>query len=256
MDFALERLYEHVKTAKLLPEETLFVGVQDVACYVIEVSYEPSSPSREIMDEPRRVWIDKDRFLVVRFLQTGESTLLKKGKANPVRFQWTLTFNTIKLNEAPQSSLPRETRPRNVEKTEFLGLRAPSFTLEDQTGRKVQLAQFKGRIVVLFFWSPLYDSSKEAIQVLEKLLADRAGEGVEVLGIVGSHWEEASAWLLKNGHTLPTLNDRRGEVTRNYEVQIMPTLIILDREGKVASYTQGRDCIKGVQANVDKAGIP
>ncbi|MBZ5536478.1 MAG: hypothetical protein LAO31_11025 [Acidobacteriia bacterium] len=106
MDFSLERLSEHVRTAKLLPEETLMVGAQDVACYVIEIRFEPSSPPKDGKDEPQVVWIDKDRFLVVRFFQTGESALLKKGRPKPVRFQWTLTFNTIKLNEPPQAGLP------------------------------------------------------------------------------------------------------------------------------------------------------
>ena len=100
MDFSLERLDEHVKTAKLLREETLMVGVQDVACYVIEIRFEPSSPAKDGKEEPQVVWIDKDRSLVVRFVQTGEIALLKRGTPKPVRFQWTLTFNTIKLNEA------------------------------------------------------------------------------------------------------------------------------------------------------------
>jgi peroxiredoxin len=256
MDFSLERLNEHVKAAKLLPEETIMVGVQDVVCYVVEISYEPSPSSKNVAVQPQVVWIDKDRFLIVRFHQTGESALIKKGRPQPARFQWTLTFNTIKLNETPQAGPLLNTLPRNDEKTEFLGSRGPIFTLEDLNGHKVQLTRFRGRIVVLYFWSPLNDPSKEGIPVLEKLRADQDREGVEVWGIVGSHWEEASAWLQKNGHTLPMLIDRRSEVTRKYEVQIIPTLVILDREGKIASYTRGRDCIKGVQAKVEKAGVP
>ncbi|HLI16540.1 MAG TPA: thioredoxin-dependent thiol peroxidase [Acidimicrobiales bacterium] len=61
---------------------------------------------------------------------------------------------------------------------------APPFTLADEEGRPVSLADFAGRRVVVYFY-PADDTpgcTKEACQFNE-LLPDFASSGVEVLGI-------------------------------------------------------------------------
>ena len=124
-----------------------------------------------------------------------------------------------------------------------IGDKAPDFTLKDETGEAVSLAQFRGRNVVLVFY-PM-DFSGTCTKELKSLAAtsDQYEAGnAEVIGIsVDSHHahkafkhrEELSARLLSDFHP-------KGAVAQQYDAYL-PELgfanratFVIDKDGVIA----------------------
>ncbi len=97
------------------------------------------------------------------------------------------------------------------------GDRAPAFTLPDDAGAKVSLAQFSGAPVVVYFY-PADDTpgcTKEACQFNDNLRAfDRAG--ITVLGISPDDAQSHAAFRRKYGLKFPLLSDTAHKVMERY----------------------------------------
>ena len=123
------------------------------------------------------------------------------------------------------------------------GSPAPDFTLPDQDGNRVSLADFRGRTVVLVFYpsdfSPVCTDQLSAYQ-------DRLGEfeerGVQVLGISVDGAFCHKAFQSHLGLTIPLLADfhPKGEVAKAYGIwsedfgQSGRGLVLVGPDGAVA----------------------
>lgn len=97
------------------------------------------------------------------------------------------------------------------------GDNAPSFTLPDQDGRQVDLAGYRGRKVLVYFY-PKDDTpgcTKEACQFNEAL-PDFTGSGVDVLGISADGAESHRRFRAKYGLGFPLLIDANHSVATEY----------------------------------------
>ena len=83
---------------------------------------------------------------------------------------------------ARPNSCPPPRRPAAV-LTPLQGKPAPAFTLEDLKGRKVSLASYKGKAVLINFWATWCGPCKIETPWLIELRNRYAAQGFEVLGI-------------------------------------------------------------------------
>ena len=75
------------------------------------------------------------------------------------------------------SGVRRNTSPRS------LGKPAPGFTLEDLSGKKVSLASYKGKAVLINFWATWCAPCKIETPWLIELRNQYAAQGFEILGV-------------------------------------------------------------------------
>jgi peroxiredoxin (alkyl hydroperoxide reductase subunit C) len=119
---------------------------------------------------------------------------------------------------------------------------APDFTLRDQDGEEVSLADFRGRKVLLVFYpmdfSPVCSDQLSIYQEVKPQLAEK---GVELLGISVDHSYAHKAFQEKLGIDTTLLADfePKGEVSRAYGSYLdigfsNRTLVLVDEEGTVA----------------------
>ena len=100
-----------------------------------------------------------------------------------------------------------------------LGTKAPEFTLLNQDGKEVSLSDFKGRKVVLYFYSKdnTAGCTKQACGFAE-IYPDFLEKGAEVIGVskdsVESHKKFADKYNLK----FTLLSDTDKEVIQSYDV--------------------------------------
>lgn len=124
-----------------------------------------------------------------------------------------------------------------------VGAKAPDFTLRDQDGEAVSLADFKGRRVLLVFY-PLDFSPvcSDQLSIYQEVKSELGEQGVELLGIsVDSHWAH-KAFQEKLGIDTTLLADfePKGEVARAYGSYLdgagiaNRTLVLVDEGGNVA----------------------
>ena len=122
------------------------------------------------------------------------------------------------------------------------GEAAPDFTLRDQDGEKVSLADFRGRKVLLVFYpmdfSPVCSDQLSLYQEVKPELSEK---GVELLGISVDHSYAHRAFRDKLGIDTTLLADfePKGEVSRAYDSYLdlgfsNRTLVLVDEDGKVA----------------------
>ncbi len=130
-------------------------------------------------------------------------------------------------------------------------IQAPPLTLHSVDGGAVNLADSRGKIVVLSFgatWVPL--AAKE-LPALQKLAERYANRGVNFYWVSINSAKpgaknyasdaELQAFAQKNGLRLMALRDPDQAAYRAFGVEALPTVIILDREGKVSRKHVGFD---------------
>jgi peroxiredoxin Q/BCP len=128
------------------------------------------------------------------------------------------------------------------------GDKAPAFTLLDQAGNKVKLADFKGRRVLLFFY-PKADTpgcTAQACGLRDAASAGDIGDGTVVLGISPDKPAKQAKFDEKYGLGYPLLADEDHAVAEAYEAWgeksmygkkyfgIIRSAFLIDEKGKVA----------------------
>jgi len=117
--------------------------------------------------------------------------------------------------------------------------KAPAFTLEDHTGKKVSLSDFAGKIVVLEWVNPDCPVSRSFYTngTMKSLATKYAPKGVVWLAINTTHYftsEKNREWVEKNGLPYPILNDQPGDVGRAYGAKTTPDMRVIDKSGRIA----------------------
>ena len=122
------------------------------------------------------------------------------------------------------------------------GAQAPDFTLRNQDGENVSLADYRGRKVLLVFYpmdfSPV---CSDQLSIYQEVKPELAEKGVEILGISIDHAYAHKAFQEKLGIDTPLLADfePKGEVARAYGAYIERTghanrsLVLVDTEGTI-----------------------
>jgi thiol-disulfide isomerase/thioredoxin len=123
------------------------------------------------------------------------------------------------------------------------GAIAPDFTAYTPEGKAVKLSHYKGKVVVLDFWSTWCGPCQTSMPHLEKVYQQVKDSGVVVLALCV--WDEKDAyekWLVakKGVYTFPTLFDSAGRGKDNiaaskYQVTGIPTQYVIGKDGRIAA---------------------
>ena len=123
------------------------------------------------------------------------------------------------------------------------GKQAPGFALPALDGRTISLADYRGRYVVVSFWASWCGPCRMEAPVLRTFYArTHKTADYELLAISLDETHEAAqsaatAWKMP----FPVLLDHKGQVSNEYRVEGIPTLVVIDRAGKVQYSSVGFD---------------
>lgn len=116
------------------------------------------------------------------------------------------------------------------------------FTLQDPDGRPVRLSDLKGNVVVLSFWATWCPPCREEIPHLDAMNKRYQGKPVRILGAnVDRQGADLKQWLAEQKLSFPVVADVGGKVSEQYGVSGIPTLLVIDKEGKIRHRTEGFD---------------
>lgn len=124
------------------------------------------------------------------------------------------------------------------------GVAAENFVLpvaaNGDDGARISLQDLKGKPVLLDFWASWCGPCAMQAPILERMSKKYADKGLVVLGVnVDDSVDVTRAYALRKGLSYPMLVDDDSSVQRAYGVKRLPSLVLIDREGKVVSYTTG-----------------
>lgn len=106
-------------------------------------------------------------------------------------------------------------------------------------GDAVDVADYRGKVVVLVFFAAWSQPAIEAIETIEKALPKWPAEDVQLFGVsLDSKIEPLEALARQHKITWPVVCDGRGwesPIVRGFGINSLPTVWLLDREGKLRS---------------------
>jgi thiol-disulfide isomerase/thioredoxin len=130
---------------------------------------------------------------------------------------------------------------------------APGFALKSLSGDTVSLDAYKGKVVLLDFWATFCGPCIKAMPQLQKLNDRHAAEGFAVLGIATD--EEGAKVIApvaaKTKVKYPILVSDAA-AWKNYEVETLPALFLIDRDGKIVKRFGGNTDHKTIEQEVER----
>ncbi|MBX6723996.1 MAG: TlpA family protein disulfide reductase, partial [Dactylosporangium sp.] len=100
-------------------------------------------------------------------------------------------------------------------------------------GSELQLADLRGRPVVINFWASWCQPCRDEAAVLEHFAAEYGPRGVAFVGVnVWDNEQQARAFLEEFGISYPNGTDVRGSAAIEYGLTGLPETFFLDRQGR------------------------
>jgi methylamine dehydrogenase accessory protein MauD len=115
-----------------------------------------------------------------------------------------------------------------------VGSAAPDFELPDLAGGRQTLAQFRGRRVLLIFFSPKCPHCIEMVPDIAALAADGRDGGPLPLVISTGDADENRRLIEPHGLQCPVLLQKQMEVATQYQISGTPMGYLLDEQGTIA----------------------
>jgi peroxiredoxin len=109
---------------------------------------------------------------------------------------------------------------------------APDFTLPDLEGHIHMLSDYRGRLVIVNFWSAECPHSQRVDNFLQAYRAEW-GEAVVILSIAsnGNESQEMISRIARNRNLQVVLRDAEQAVAERYEALATPHVYLIDRQG-------------------------
>lgn len=137
------------------------------------------------------------------------------------------------LTVAIVQAMEKEEQPDNLPGLR-IGVKAPDFELENLSGEKVKLSDYRGKKVILNFWATWCPPCKKEMPAMEKFY-QKAGDDVEILAVNIDPQYNVKEFTDKLGITFPILLDKKDEVNSAYSVMTIPTTYFINEEGLITN---------------------
>ena len=169
----------------------------------------------------------------------------KNGREPPpgIELKFALTYDNVAYDSAVDQKLFEVAPPADAAKLANLddpiamtlvGKPAPAVELPTLDGGKFNLAEQKGKIVVLDFWATWCPPCVEGLPKLAAMTAKHKDDGVVFFPInLQEEPDTIKAFLAEKGLTLPIVLDADGKAVKSYKVEPVPQTVFIDRDGVV-----------------------
>lgn len=134
------------------------------------------------------------------------------------------------------------------------GQKAPPISLETVDGKRMELADFKGCVVVIDYWATWCGPCRMSLPHLQKLHAEKSlfDRGLRVFAINKlESADKVKPFLEKNEYTFVVPLDIDGKFAGDYFVRGLPVTIIIGRDGRIRNVFIGYG--KSSDAKLDDA---
>src|SRR5688572_688766 len=121
-----------------------------------------------------------------------------------------------------------------ADRYELVGQQAPDLVAKGLTGENVRISEHRGEVVVVSFWSGRCNTCRAQLAALDRIARTYASAGLVVIGVnLDENTERAAEFARAQDVQFPLLIAAAPETGREYRVDRLPMLVILDREGRL-----------------------
>jgi thiol-disulfide isomerase/thioredoxin len=141
-------------------------------------------------------------------------------------------------------------------KKQLLGQPAPGLAVIDLKGKPLTLSDFKGKTVLLDFWTTWCGPCRADGPALEKLFQKYGDKDLMIVGIsVSEERDIVEKFLKEHPHSYPIALTTENEMPLPYQVGAFPTYIVINRDGTVAAAVEGDKGFGDLRKLLKKAGL-
>jgi len=109
---------------------------------------------------------------------------------------------------------------------------ADDFTLPLLRGGNAALSSYRGKVVILNFWATWCPPCRTEMPSMETLYQRFNAQGLEILAVdIGESASSVQQFIRRAGYTFPVILDRDNRVSTVYQIEVIPTTYIINREG-------------------------
>lgn len=137
----------------------------------------------------------------------------------------------VRIGEVTVADIAKEElfKIKNLSK----GRVAPNIIGADAAGRRLQLTDYRGKVVMLVFWSSWDTEAARALELLRKIASGKAGRPFVVLGVNRDSYNNLRQ-LEKDGITTwRNFSDPQQKIAKMYRIGVWPMCMVLDRKGVI-----------------------
>jgi len=111
---------------------------------------------------------------------------------------------------------------------------APAIVGIDSGSRPMQLTQFKGKVVILVFWSSWDAEAGRMLEILRDSVQAQAGKPLVVLGVNRDSITNLRALEADGLVTWRNFTDPKQEIAKTYRIASWPYCLVLDQKGVIS----------------------
>lgn len=117
---------------------------------------------------------------------------------------------------------------------------APDFVLKSVSGSNLRLSEYRGEVVMLVFWAGWCGECRGLLEGFVEHRERYRPVGFEVLAVsVDPRFDQAADVARSLDLSFPVLDDSEGKVAELYELDELPLVMFIDREGTVRDAVEG-----------------
>ena len=137
------------------------------------------------------------------------------------------------------------------------GVTAPDFVLPvihgGEPGNRIRLSDLRGKVVVVDFWASWCVPCRTQAPIIDTV-AKRHGDELAVVGVNTSDERDAAVRFAQGQNlSYPMVFDENNRVAAEYSVTGLPTLVVVDKSGKIVAVRRSLVPETELEALVGKA---